>query len=321
MTFRVSSLVRYEGRSVLRRVRLLRQGEPIMPEMPEVETVRLGLLPVLEGRRFADVETRRRGLRLPFPKNLAARLTGRTVLRLWRRAKYLLVDLDGGETLVLHLGMTGRIIVERRGTARTSLGRYRHDVHETAPERSKHDHLVFMTDALATVVFHDPRRFGLVLLIESGALSNHALFKRLGVEPLSDDLDAPFLRKALTGKRTSIKSALLDQRLIAGLGNIYVSESLFRARVSPKSMASALPSVAISRLTRAIRTVLAEAVRAGRASLIDPDAAADELGMFPHRFAVYGREGERCTRKGCKGTIKRIVQGGRSTFFCPVCQK
>jgi formamidopyrimidine-DNA glycosylase len=248
-------------------------------------------------------------------------LTGRTVVRLWRRAKYLLADLDGGETLVIHLGMSGRVMVRTEGKAPSSLGRYRHDVRETAPTRSKHDHVVIVTDAPATVVFHDPRRFGVMLLIKSQALSDHVLLKRLGVEPLTDQLNAPFLRRAWRNKKTTIKTALLDQHVVAGLGNIYACEILFRAALSPRRRASLLKSNAIVRLTGAIRSELTAALRAGEASLRAPDRSPDDLGMFPHRFAVYGREKEPCTREDCSGSIKRIIQAGRSTFYCPVCQR
>jgi formamidopyrimidine-DNA glycosylase len=291
-----------------------------MPELPEVETVRLGLLPALMGRRFTVVETRRAGLRVPFPKDFAKRLTGRRVLRLERRAKYLLAELDNGETLVMHLGMSGRMTVEHRAAPRP-LGRYVHDMHVAAAASGKHDHLIMETDAPATVVFNDHRRFGLILLIDTGTLDQHALFKGLGVEPLSARLTPSYLRRRLTNKKSSIKDALLDQRVLAGLGNIYVSESLFRAKISPKRIAGKVTSEQTTRLTRAIKSVLQAAVKAGKQSLGHADPASGELGTFAHRFEVYGREGERCQGKGCKGTVKRIVQGGRATFYCPICQK
>jgi formamidopyrimidine-DNA glycosylase len=277
-----------------------------MPELPEVETVRRGLQPVLEGRRLVKVETRRAGLRLPFPKDFAKRLTGRRVTRLRRRAKYLLAELDGGETLVIHLGMSGRMSVEGR-----SLG-----VHDTPA--GKHDHVVFETEA-ARIVFSDPRRFGLMTLVATAALAEDKLFKDLGVEPLSAEFDAAFLARALKGKKTPVKSALLDQRVIAGIGNIYACEALYRARLSPKRLAGRLKPPETAALAGAVRTVLREAIRAGGSSLRDYRKANGDLGGFQHRFKVYDREGEPCPT--CGGTIKRLVQAGRSSFWCPRCQK
>ncbi|HEY1963104.1 MAG TPA: bifunctional DNA-formamidopyrimidine glycosylase/DNA-(apurinic or apyrimidinic site) lyase, partial [Rhizomicrobium sp.] len=207
-----------------------------MPELPEVETVRLGLAPVLEHRTITHAETRRGDLRTPFPKNFAKRLNGRRVNRLWRRAKYLLAELDNGETLVIHLGMSGRMSVYAQGRARR-LGAYVYDSAPAEADNGKHDHVVFETDAPARIVLTDHRRFGLMTLIPTEKLSQHPLFKEIGIEPLSDEFDAPFLKRALAGKKTPIKSALLDQRVIAGLGNIYVCEALFRARISPKRLA------------------------------------------------------------------------------------
>jgi formamidopyrimidine-DNA glycosylase len=289
-----------------------------MPELPEVETVRMGLLPVVEGHRFTHVETRRGDLRVPFPNDFAGRLTGRRVKRLRRRAKYILGDLDDGETLVIHLGMSGRMSVHVAGSAK-KLGNYVHDMGEAGQD--KHDHVVFDTDAPARIVFNDHRRFGLMLLIETDALDEHKLFKGLGVEPLSDDFNADFLAGALKGKKTPIKSALLDQRVIAGLGNIYVCEALFRAGISPRRRAAKVRPDQIKLLAPAIKAVLREAVKAGGSSLRDHKRTDGELGMFQHNFAVYGREGKPCPGAKCKGTIKRIVQAGRSTFYCPACQK
>jgi len=276
-----------------------------MPELPEVETVRLGLMPVLEGHTFVKVETRRGDLRVPFPKDFSRRLTGRHVRRLWRRAKYLLADLDHGETLVIHLGMSGRMSVTAKG----------------GPPPGKHDHVVMETDAPARIVFTDHRRFGLMTLVDTDRIDDDKLFKGLGVEPLSDDFDAANLTKALKGKKTPIKSALLDQRVIAGLGNIYVCEALFRSGISPKRLAKSLGSARIASLVAAIKTVLREAIKAGGSSLRDYKKADGELGYFQHHFAVYDRTGEPCPKKGCGGSIKRIVQAGRSTFYCARCQK
>lgn len=274
-----------------------------MPELPEVETVRLGLAPVLEHRRFTRVVTRRADLRLPFPPRFAERLAGRNVQRLWRRAKYLLADLDGGETLVLHLGMSGRLSVTADGG------------------HGPHDHVVLETDAPARIVFTDHRRFGLMLLVETAALGDHPLFERVGVEPLSDQFTADYLASVLKGRRTPVKSALLDQRTIAGLGNIYVCESLFHARVSPKRLASKIDRPRAEKLVRAIRRVLRAAIDAGGSSLRDYAKTDGALGEFQHRFSVYDREAKPCMRKCCKGVVRRIVQSGRSTFYCPACQR
>lgn len=287
-----------------------------MPELPEVETVKLGLQPVMEGFRFTQVETRRGDLRVPFPNDFAGRLTGRRVTRLWRRAKYILGDLDDGETLVIHLGMSGRMSVHAEGEAR-KLGQYVLDIAGAGTE--KHDHVVMDTDAPARIVFNDHRRFGLMLLIQTDQLDEHKLFKGLGVEPLSDAFDTAYLRAALKSKKTPIKSALLDQRVIAGLGNIYVCEALYRARISPKRLAMKVTPEQAARLLPAIKAVLREAIKAGGSSLRDHKQVTGELGYFQKRFAVYDREGEPC--RNCKGTVKRIVQAGRSTFYCPTCQR
>ncbi len=289
-----------------------------MPELPEVETVAMGLRPVMEGHRFTHVETRRGDLRVPFPNDFAGRLEGRRVVKLWRRAKYILGDLDDGETLVIHLGMSGRMSVYAEGQARR-IGNYVYDTGPASIGQDKHDHVVMDTDAPARIVFNDHRRFGLMLLVETSQLDEHKLFKGLGVEPLSDNLDAKFLKAALAGKKTPIKSALLDQRVIAGLGNIYVCEALFRAGISPKRIAAKVNAEQIGRLVPVIKAVLREAVKAGGSSLRDHKRVDGELGYFQHRFAVYDREGEPCP--GCKGKVKRIVQAGRSTFYCPKCQR
>jgi len=290
-----------------------------MPELPEVETVRMGLGPVLEGHRITHVETRRGDLRVPFPKQFAKRLTGREVTALRRRAKYLLADLDSGETFVIHLGMSGRMSVYAEGRAR-KVGRY---VYDTAPAEAgngKHDHVVIETDVPARIVYTDHRRFGLMTLIETDKLESDPLFHGLGVEPLSQRFDARYLKGALAGKKTPIKSALLDQRVIAGLGNIYVCEALFRARISPKRPAKNVSPKSMPALVTAIKVVLRDAIDAGGSSLRDHKRVDGELGDFQHRFAVYDREGNPCP-SGCGGVVKRIVQAGRSTFFCPKCQK
>jgi formamidopyrimidine-DNA glycosylase len=290
-----------------------------MPELPEVETVMTGLKPALEGRVFTHVETRRGDLRIPFPKGFAKRLTGRRVERLWRRAKYIMAELDGGETLVIHLGMSGSMSVYAQGADR-KLGEFYYERAEDGAGKGKHDHVVFDTDAPARIVFNDHRRFGLMTLIDTAAIDRHKLFKSVGVEPLSSDFDAAFLAEALKNKKTPIKSALLDQRIIAGLGNIYVCEALWRARISPRRLARRVKPAEIEALVHEIRAVLREAVKAGGSSLRDHKRVDGELGYFQHRFAVYDRANKLCQRKD-GGTIKRIVQSGRSSFFCPVCQR
>jgi formamidopyrimidine-DNA glycosylase len=288
-----------------------------MPELPEVETVMTGLKPALEGHRFTHVETRRKDLRIPFPKDFAKRLTGRQVKKLWRRAKYIMAELDGGETLVIHLGMSGRMAVFAKNQSR-KLGQFHYD--PPPDETGKHDHVIFETDAPARIVFNDHRRFGLMTLIDTNKVETHKLFKAVGVEPLSGNFDAAFLKEALKGKKTPIKSALLDQRLIAGLGNIYVCEALWRAKISPRRRASRVKPAEIAPLVTAIKEVLREAVKAGGSSLRDHKQVHGELGYFQHHFAVYDRKGKLCQRAD-DGVIKRIVQSGRSSFYCPVCQR
>ena len=289
-----------------------------MPELPEVETVRLGLVPVMEGHVLTDVETRRGDLRIPFPQGFAARMRGRKVTALRRRAKYILADLDSGETLVIHLGMSGRMSVYAHGKQRR-IGSY---VYDKAPEGAgsgKHDHVVFETDAPARIIFNDHRRFGLMTLVDTRTLERDKLFKDVGIEPLSPGFNAAYLLKALDGKKTPIKSALLDQRVVAGLGNIYVCEALFRSHISPKKLAGALKKEQIPPLVAAIKKVLKDAIAAGGSTLRDHAQATGDPGNFQHHFLVYGREGKPC-KLGCKGTVKRIVQAGRSTFYCPKCQ-
>ncbi len=289
-----------------------------MPELPEVETVRLGLLPVMEGYTLIQVETRRGDLRVPFPRDFAARMRGRKVKKLWRRAKYLLADLDSGETLVIHLGMSGRMSVFAEGKARR-IGSY---VYDKAPEGAgtgKHDHVVFDTDAPARIIFNDHRRFGLMTLVDTEHLEQDKLFKDIGIEPLSPGFNTAHLMKSLDGKKTPIKSALLDQRVVAGLGNIYVCEALFRAKISPKRLAGSIAKERIGPLVTAIKKVLKDAIAAGGSTLRDHAQATGDPGNFQHHFLVYGREGKPC-KLDCPGTVKRIVQAGRSTFYCPKCQ-
>ena len=289
-----------------------------MPELPEVETVRLGLQPAMEGHVLTNVAVRRHNLRIPFPRDFAARLKGRKVKALRRRAKYILADLDSGETLVIHLGMSGRMSVYSEGKPR-KLGNYVYDVAPATAGTGKHDHVVFETDVPARIVFNDHRRFGLMDLIETDTLEQSKMFKDVGIEPLSGQLTPAYLAILLDGKKTPIKSALLDQRLIAGLGNIYVCEALFRAKISPKRLAGAVKKESLGPLVKAIKKVLTDAIAAGGSTLRDHAQATGDPGNFQHRFLVYGREGLPC-KLGCKGTVKRIVQSGRSTFYCPKCQ-
>ena len=281
-----------------------------MPELPEVETVRQGLRPHLEGARLVKVTQNRPDLRFPLPQKFAARLTGAVVERLERRAKYLLAALDTGETLVAHLGMTGRFTVGDQQPGR---------FHNQAGGVEKHTHIVFETDKGRVIAFNDARRFGYMDLIPTATLNQHPWFKGLGPEPLDEDFNAKALAAAIADKKQNIKVTLLDQRIVAGLGNIYVSEALYRAGIDPRRGAGTLKPKEIKALTAAVKAVLTEAVAAGGSTLRDYRSAEGELGYFQHSFRVYGREGEPCPGHGC-GTIERIVQGGRSTFFCPKCQ-
>ncbi|MEM8575628.1 MAG: bifunctional DNA-formamidopyrimidine glycosylase/DNA-(apurinic or apyrimidinic site) lyase [Pseudomonadota bacterium] len=297
-----------------------------MPELPEVETVRRGLEPVLVGNAFARVEQRRPDLRFPLPKRFAERLAGRAITGLERRAKYLLARLDDGHVLVMHLGMTGRFAIEQASGEISAPGDF---AHEPLSEFGfpKHEHIVFHLGDGSTVRYSDVRRFGIMDLVSEDELEGHALFKGLGIEPLGDGLTPAWLSSRLKGKTTPIKAALLDQRLIAGLGNIYVCEALFRARVSPKLRAGTLatktgrPTEKTTALVKGVQSVLRDAIRSGGSSLRDYRHADGSLGRFQHRFRVYGRAGERCLQRGCDGIIQRIAQGGRSTFYCPICQR
>ena len=288
-----------------------------MPELPEVETVRRGLAPAMEGARLLKVEVRDRRLRWPLAKDFEKRLTGKTVEGLGRRAKYLLADLSSGDVLMMHLGMSGSFRVGQDAKP----GVYYH-------ERSKstaHDHVVFHMSNGATVTFNDPRRFGSMKLVPRAKLDSEPLLRGLGPEPLGNEFDAAMLARACTAKKTSLKAALSDQRVVAGLGNIYVCEALFRARLSPKRLASTIadragmPNARAVALVDAIKAVLKDAIEAGGSSLRDHRRTDGALGDFQHNFRVYDREGEPCP--DCKGKIKRIVQTGRSTFYCSSCQK
>jgi len=293
-----------------------------MPELPEVETVRRGLAPVMEGARFTKLEARRPDLRWPLPKDFAGRVEGTQVTGLGRRGKYLLADLSSGEVLIMHLGMSGSFRVDNRSDTHVP-----GDFHHARGSGSNHDHVVFQMSSGATITFNDPRRFGFMKLVKRSELERDPLMRALGPEPLGNAFDAAMLAKACAGKKTSLKAALLDQKIVAGLGNIYVCEALHRAHLSPRRQASTIarksgqPNERADHLVEAIRAVLHDAIKQGGSSLRDHRQTSGELGYFQHHFRVYDREGERCPTKGCSGTIRRIVQNGRSTFYCPVCQK
>ncbi len=283
-----------------------------MPELPEVETVRRGLAPVMEGNVIAKAQVNRPDLRWPFPENMAERLTDSRVLRLRRRSKYILVDLDSQETALIHLGMSGRMLVSG-----DPLGQFVHD----HPLPEKHDHVVLHMETGARITFNDPRRFGAMDLFATDGAETHPLLASIGPEPLGNGFDESYLRGALAHRNTPMKSALLDQKTVAGLGNIYVCEALFRSKIHPTRPARRVSKDRISRLVPVIRDVLNEAIEAGGSSLRDFRQADGELGYFQHSFDVYGREGEPCRTPGCVSNIRRIVQSGRSTFYCPTCQR
>lgn len=285
-----------------------------MPELPEVETVRRGLAPVLVGRRIKRAATKRADLRFPFPEKFAARLTGRRVDALERRAKYILAHLDDGAVWITHLGMTGRwsILGQKKQPG---------DFYYAEPPNPAHTHVVLEMEEGARLEFNDPRRFGYMDLIAHDALPVHAFFKGMGPEPLGNEFHLPYLKKALAGKKTSIKAALLDQRVVAGLGNIYVVEALHRAGITPTKEAGRIGAQRLEKLFHAIRVVLEEAIEAGGSTLSDYAQVDGAQGGFQHAFRVYDREGARCATADCGGTIARAVQGGRSSFWCPRCQR
>ena len=288
-----------------------------MPELPEVETVRGGLAPVLEGHRLACVEARRPDLRFPLPHNFVQLLTGATVTRLTRRAKYLLAALDREDTLVMHLGMSGRFeITHPDGEPPDRPGQFHY-----APEPdAKHAHVVFTTEQGARVTYYDPRRFGYMALVNTATLQLHPWFAGLGPEPLSGDFDAQRLKSAFKDRKQGPKTLLLDQRIVAGLGNIYVCEALNRAHISPFRPAGGISRPRLERLVAEIRAVLTEAIAAGGSTLRDFAQADGALGYFQHSFRTYDREGEPCANDPCVGVIVRVIQAGRSTFYCPACQ-
>lgn len=288
-----------------------------MPELPEVETVMRGLEPVMAGAKFLRVEQRRENLRFPFPDDFVGRLEGAKITSLARRAKYILVTLSTGEVLILHLGMSGRFSVITGDDAEG----------DAPPLNPKHDHVVFHLSSGVEVRYNDPRRFGFMDLAEGSEILSHKFFKDLGPEPLGNEFDEVMLAKKAALKKTPIKSFLLDQRVVAGLGNIYVLEALFAVGIDPRRPASILatkagsPRKVTGELVRAVRDVLGKAIAAGGSTLKDYAKADGSMGYFQHSFQVYGREGEACMRSSCNGDIERIVQAGRSSFYCPKCQK
>ena len=283
-----------------------------MPELPEVETVLRGLAPVLEGRAILKAKVNRPDLRWPFPENMAGRISGQKISKLWRRSKYILADLSSGESLLVHLGMSGRILISG-----DPLGTFVHD----HPAAQKHDHVVFDIDNGARVTFNDPRRFGAMGLLSTDGADHHPLLRDIGPEPLSNAFNETYLIERLKGKKSAIKSVLLDQKIVAGLGNIYVCEALYRAGISPKRLAGKTAEKRLAALVPIIRQVLDEAINAGGSSLRDFRQADGELGYFQHSFNVYGREGLHCVTDGCDHAVQRIVQSGRSSFYCKNCQK
>lgn len=277
-----------------------------MPELPEVETVRRGLAPVLEGATIKRAITRRAGLRFPFPEDFSERLEGNTVIRLIRRSKYILMECADGLILLMHLGMSGRVTIYKDGNE---------------PEIGKHDHVSLITEKGDHIVYTDPRRFGIITFTSVDEADDHPLLKNIGPEPLGNAFNTGVLDAGLKGKKSSIKAALLDQKLVAGLGNIYVCEVLWRAGINPTRTAGSVKGKRAATLVPIIRDVLTEAIAAGGSTLKDYAQVDGELGYFQHSFKVYGQEGEACGHDSCSGTVERIVQSGRSTFFCPKCQR
>ena len=275
-----------------------------MPELTEVETVMRGMQPALEGKKLINIEARCDSLRWPIPNNFADRLRGRRVINIARRAKYILWYLDDETVMILHLGMSGRVSITAKRPSKIE----------------KHDHLIFTTEEGAVIRFNDARRFGMVDLSTSGSIFQHKLLRQIGPEPLSNDFNELSLKEMLRGKKTTIKNALLDQRVVAGLGNIYVCESLFRSNISPKRLALNVKGKRLKTLSLNIREVLNEAILAGGSSLRDHAQTNGDIGYFKHNFIVYGREGQACKKNGCGNKVNRIIQSGRSTFYCTKCQ-
>ena len=283
-----------------------------MPELPEVETVRNGLLPVMEGQVIRNTVVRRPDLRWPFPAGMSERLSDKRVLALRRRSKYIILELSSQESLIIHLGMSGRILISE-----APLGSF----HQAQPALEKHDHVIFEMESGARVVFNDARRFGAMDLIATALLETHWLLKDIGPEPLGNAFNESYLESRLKGRSMPMKTALLDQKIVAGLGNIYVCEALNRAGISPRRKAGNVSRAGIARLVPIIRDVLNEAISAGGSSLRDYRQTDGELGYFQHTFRAYDREGEPCRTPDCRGKILRIVQSGRSTYYCGHCQR
>lgn len=287
-----------------------------MPELPEVETVRRGLEPAVTGKTITRVELHRPDLRFPFPVDFVARLEGRKVLGLRRRSKYILFDMSSAETLILHLGMSGRVTISTPDE---------HDdleaFYQAKGISAKHEHVVFHLNDQMRISYFDPRRFGLMDLCKTDMASEHRLLKDIGIEPTGNRLSGAFLKERFQGKRTSAKAALLDQKIVAGLGNIYVCEALFRAGISPKKPIGGISQKRLNALATAMREVIREAIEKGGSSLKDFAQTDGTLGYFQTTFMVYDQEGMGCPKQDCPGRIKRIVQNGRSTFYCPRCQR
>jgi len=289
-----------------------------MPELPEVETVKRGLEPVLKGRRITRVETRRDGLRFPFPKGFARQLKDASFVQLTRRAKYIVAELDNGLSLLVHLGMTGRFtVLSPKGAS--NLGEFYFETAATKDADGPHDHVVFHFEEGLRVVYSDPRRFGMMDLVKTDQRHQHKLLKGIGVEPLGNELSGTYLAAKFKNKAAPLKAALLDQRIIAGLGNIYVCEAMYRARLSPKRKAGSVKLEKLEEMVRHIRDILNEAILAGGSTLQDFQGTNGARGEYQQRFQVYDREGEPCP--SCARPIKRIVQSGRSSFYCSHCQK
>jgi formamidopyrimidine-DNA glycosylase len=283
-----------------------------MPELPEVETVCSGLRPAMEGNIINKLELRRNDLRWPFPKDMADRTNGKRVIGVRRRAKYILIDLSSDQTIIIHLGMSGRILID---TTNKEIFNYNSNLFE------KHDHVILYMQNGTLITFNDARRFGAMDMAPTKTLDTHWLLKRLGPEPLGNGLNAEYLANRFKNKNTAIKTTLLDQLIVAGLGNIYVCEILFRSGVSPQKNTNKLEMKEIERLVKFTRSVLIEAIEAGGSSLKDHRQTTGELGYFQHSFSVYGREGEKCVNDNCQTIIKRVIQSGRSTFYCSKCQR
>ncbi len=296
-----------------------------MPELPEVETVKRGLEPALLGRKFERIDLRRKDLRFPFPEGMAEIMRGAEVQALERRAKYILVHCSNGKSLILHLGMTGRFTIVKANGASFEPGAFYHEA-GGATEPGPHDHVIWHLDDGTRVIYNDARRFGFMDWADTHLRNEHKLLRDIGVEPLGNSFHLDHLAEKFRDKKAPVKAALLDQHVVAGLGNIYVSEALHRARISPKLMAGKLVKVSssdprLAELVRHIRDILNEAITAGGSTLQDFQGTSGEKGAFQQRFLVYDRQGENCATPGCTSVITRIVQSGRSTFYCPTCQK